>query len=147
MRPYRRSVQYYETDMMGIAHHANAIHWMEEARIDFMAQLGFPYRRMEEEGVLSPVRSVSCRYKKPCTFGDTVEIAVSVTGFNGVVLTLGYEVTMDGALICEGTSEHVFVRKGGGLLRLKRDLPEFCAAIEGLLPPEPGGPAPRKAES
>ena len=34
--PFHRKVQYYETDMMGITHHANYIHWMEEARIDFM---------------------------------------------------------------------------------------------------------------
>ena len=51
MKPYLRRVQYYETDMMGVAHHANYIHWMEEARIDFMQQLGFPYKRMEAEGV------------------------------------------------------------------------------------------------
>ena len=36
-------VQYYETDMMGVAHHANYIRWMEEARIDFMNQIGFPF--------------------------------------------------------------------------------------------------------
>ena len=52
---YTRSVRYYETDMMGVTHHANYIHWMEEARIAFMDQAGFPYTRMEEEGVISPV--------------------------------------------------------------------------------------------
>jgi len=36
MKPYIRKVQYYETDMMGVTHHANYIHWMEEARIDFI---------------------------------------------------------------------------------------------------------------
>ncbi len=51
MKPYTRKVQYYETDMMGVAHHAHYLHWMEEARIDFMQQLGFPYKRMEAEGV------------------------------------------------------------------------------------------------
>ena len=51
MKPYIRKVQYYETDMMGVAHHAHYLHWMEEARIDFMQQLGFPYKRMEAEGV------------------------------------------------------------------------------------------------
>ena len=40
MEPYIRKVQYYETDMMGVAHHANYLHWMEEARIRFMEQLG-----------------------------------------------------------------------------------------------------------
>ena len=134
MRPYLHRVQYYETDMMGVVHHANYLHWMEEARIDFMDQLGFPYARMEAEGVISPVRAVSCQYKRPCTFGDTLNIAVAVDGFNGVVLTLRYDMTResDGALVCQARSEHVFMRRGGGLLRMKRDMPEFSAALEGV---------------
>ena len=130
MRSYSRKVQYYETDMMGIAHHANYIHWMEEARIDFMEQLGYPYTRMEAEGVLSPVRSLSVQYKKPCTFGDTVEIAVSVESFNGVVLTIGYAMRAGENLVCEAKSEHVFVNRDGRLVRMKRDMPEFCQVLE-----------------
>ena len=134
MTPYTKKVQYYETDMMGIAHHANYIRWMEEARIDFMDQMGFPYARMEAEGIISPVRAVSCRYKKPCTFGDALRISVAVEGFNGVVLTLRYDMTReaDGALICQATSEHVFLRRDGGIIRMKRDMPEFSAALEGM---------------
>jgi acyl-CoA thioester hydrolase len=134
MQPYLKKVQYYETDMMGIAHHANYIRWMEEARIDFMDQMGFPYARMEAEGIISPVRAVSCRYKKPCTFGDALRISVAVEGFNGVVLTLRYDMTReaDGALICQATSEHVFLRRDGGIIRMKRDMPEFSAALEGM---------------
>ena len=135
MKPYIKKVQYYETDMMGIAHHANSIRWMEEARIEFLDQLGFPYARMEADGIISPVRAVSCQYKKPCTFGDTLSIAVTVDSFNGVVLTLGYDMTResDGALICQARSEHVFMHREGGLLRMKRDMPEFSAALEGVL--------------
>ena len=134
MKSYRKKVQYYETDMMGMAHHANYIRWMEEARIDFLDQLGFPYTRMEADGIISPVRAVSCQYKKPCTFGDTLSIAVTVDSFNGVVLTLGYDMTResDGALVCQARSEHVFMRREGGLLRMKRDMPEFSAALEGV---------------
>ena len=134
MKSYRKKVQYYETDMMGMAHHANYIRWMEEARIDFLDQLGFPYARMEADGIISPVRAVSCQYKKPCTFGDTLSIAVTVDSFNGVVLTLGYDMTResDGALVCQARSEHVFLRREGGLLRMKRDMPEFSAALEGV---------------
>ena len=134
MKPYIKKVQYYETDMMGMAHHANYIRWMEEARIDFLDQLGFPYARMEADGIISPVRAVSCQYKKPCTFGDTLSIAVTVDSFNGVVLTLGYDMTResDGALVCQARSEHVFLRREGGLLRMKRDMPEFSAALEGV---------------
>ncbi len=130
---YTRRVQYYETDMMGIAHHANYVHWMEEARIDFMDQIGYPYRRMEAEGVMSPVRAVSIQYKKPCTFGDEIAIFVSVEAFNGVVMTIRYEMTNEDSLICEARSEHVFVNREGRLVRMKRDMPEFCDIIEGLL--------------
>ena len=134
MNPYIKKVQYYETDMMGIAHHANYIRWMEEARIDFLDQLGFPYARMEADGIISPVRAVSCQYKRPCTFGDTLSIAVTVDSFNGVVLTLRYDMTREegGELLCQATSGHVFLRRNGGIIRMKRDMPEFCAALEGM---------------
>ena len=36
---YEHKTQYYETDQMGIIHHANYLHWFEEARIDIMDQL------------------------------------------------------------------------------------------------------------
>ena len=41
MQKYRHIVQYYETDKMGITHHSNYIRWMEEARIDFLRQIGW----------------------------------------------------------------------------------------------------------
>ncbi len=131
MKPYLRKVQYYETDRMGITHHANYVRWMEEARIDFMDQLGFPYAAMEAEGVLSPVKSLSCEYKHPCTFGDTLRIEVTVGGFNGVVITMLYEMrNQNEDLICTARSEHVFVNREGRFVRMKRDMPAFCEAID-----------------
>ena len=131
MKPYLHNVQYYETDMMGIVHHANYIRWMEEARIDFMDQLGFPYAAMEEKGIVSPVKALSCEYKAPCTFGDSIGVSVSVESFDGVVMAIRYEMRNSrGALICEARSEHVFVNRQGHFVRMKREMPEFCAAIE-----------------
>lgn len=129
---FKRTVQYYETDMMGIAHHANYIHWMEEARIDFMERIGYPYRRMEAEGVLSPVRALSVQYKKPCTFADEIAIEVGVESFNGVVMVIRYAMKRGDDVLCEARSEHVFVNREGRLVRMKREMPEFCAIIEEL---------------
>ena len=125
----KHRVQYYETDMMGVAHHANYIHWMEEARIDFMDRIGFPYRRMEAEGVLSPVKSLQVNYLKPCTFGDEVEITVGVKDFNGVVITITYDMRLEGERIFSGTSEHVFLDREGKFVRMRRKMPEFCDAV------------------
>ena len=36
LKIYEHKAQYYETDQMGIIHHANYLHWFEEARIDMM---------------------------------------------------------------------------------------------------------------
>ena len=132
MKPYRRKVQYYETDMMGIVHHANYIHWMEEARIDFMDQLGYSYTQMEEHGVFSPVLSLTCEYKHSCTFNDDVDITVSIAGFNGARLLLRYEIknAKTGEPICTASSEHAFVDKKGRVLRLKRAVPELSQKIE-----------------
>ena len=68
MEPYIIKARYYETDQMGIIHHANYIRWMEEARIDLMNQMGYPYRRFEEMGYLSPVLHAECEYKKSVKF-------------------------------------------------------------------------------
>ena len=54
MKPYEHKVQYYETDKMGIVHHSNYIRWMEEARIDFLDQIGWNYKVMEDNGIISP---------------------------------------------------------------------------------------------
>ena len=88
---YTHKVQYYETDKMGITHHSNYIRWMEEARIDYLETHGWSYARLEENGVLSPVVSVSCKYKKPTSFADKIEIDVTVKDFSDAFLTVGYK--------------------------------------------------------
>ena len=50
--PYRRLVQYYETDRMGIVHHSNYIRWFEEARTDFLRNNGIVYSDLEQSGVM-----------------------------------------------------------------------------------------------
>ena len=130
--PYKRTVQYYETDRMGVTHHANYIHWMEEARIDLMNQLGFPYADMETRNVLSPVKALSCEYRQSCTFGDEILISVSVESFNGVVMTILYDMrkTASGEQICTARSEHVFLDRNGHFVRMRKVMPEFCETME-----------------
>ncbi len=108
---YTRRVKYYETDMMGVVHHSNYIRWFEEARVEFLRDIDLSYRGMEEQGIMIPVVSVSCRYKTPATFDDEVIVRTSVKKYNGVVVELCYEVrrTSDNALIVTGESSHCFV--------------------------------------
>ena len=138
MTPYVHQVQYYETDRMGITHHSNYIRWMEEARVDFLRSICWGYDRLEAMGIVSPVTAVSCKYLASTTFDDEVSITLSVESFNGVTLCLGYVMTKsDGAQVCTGRTEHIFLNREGRFLRLKREFPDFHQALTALLPPSP----------
>lgn len=127
---YRHRVQYYETDKMGITHHSNYIRWMEEARIDFLSQIGWSFARLEAEGIISPVVSVDCRYKKTTTFADDVDITVEVEEFKGIRLKLIYQMfNEEQELVCEGHSEHCFLGQDGRPIRLKKEYLGFYEAL------------------
>ena len=127
---YLHKVQYYETDQMGIVHHSNYVRWMEEARIDFLARIGWDYKSMEDRGIFSSVTAVECRYKVSARFGDVVTVAVAVEEFRGVKLKLRYRMTRGDDLLCEGRSEHCFLNREGKIISLKRDYPVLYEALQ-----------------
>ena len=131
---YLHTVQYYETDKMGITHHSNYIRWMEEARIDFLSQIGWDYAKLEEKGILSPVLNVTCDYQKSTTFSDQISISVSVKEFKGVKLFLAYDMKdKDGNTVCSATSSHAFLNREGKPIRMKTEYPELFEALSNLV--------------
>ena len=123
---YKHKVQYYETDQMKIVHHSNYIRWFEEARTDFLEKAGFSYAWMEEHGIIIPVLSVAAEYKCMVHYGDEVIIAPFVEQFNGIKLSLRYEIrnAKTGVLTTTGTSAHCFLDKDYRPLRLKKEFPQ-----------------------
>ncbi|MBR6018872.1 MAG: acyl-CoA thioesterase [Lachnospiraceae bacterium] len=131
---YTHVVQYYETDKMGITHHSNYIRWMEEARVDFLSQIGWDYAKLEAAGIFSPVLNVSCDYKKTTTFSDKVTIRVSVQELRGVKLHLAYEMkNEEGTVVCLATSSHAFLNTDGKPIRLQQEQPGLFAALSSLI--------------
>ena len=132
---YVHIVQYYETDRMGITHHSNYIRWMEEARVDFLSQIGWDYAKLEAAGIVSPVLSVNCEYKRSTTFSDKISVGVSVKEFKGVRLFLYYEMKNEaGETVCLGTTSHTFLNTEGKPVILKREHPEFYGVLCSLAP-------------
>ena len=130
---YIHTVQYYETDKMGITHHSNYIRWMEEARVDFLSQIGWKFAKLEAMGIVSPVLSVTCDYKYPTRFADKVYIRVSVKEFKGVKLFLSYEMkNEDGVVVCTATSSHAFLTKEGKPIRVQKEYPDFYKTLSEL---------------
>ena len=138
MQPYIHTVQYYETDKMGITHHSNYIRWMEEARVDFLRQIGWSYDMLEKNGIFSPVTAVDCRYVSSTTFADEITIRIAVKEFRGVRLVLSYTMTKsDGTTACTGCSEHCFLHADGSFIRMKKEYPEFYRILSEMAASEP----------
>ena len=130
---YTHQTQYYETDQMGIIHHSNYIRWFEEARVNFLAQIGYPYDRFEKElKLISPVLEVQCRYRSMVHFGDTVDISAWVAHTNGIKLEFAYEIRdhETGELKSQGYSCHCFLNAEGNPISLKRTVPELNEILE-----------------
>ena len=122
MYQYRRTVQYYETDKMGITHHANYIKWMEVSRIGFLDSIGLPFQSVEAMGIVSPVVSLSIDYQSPSTFGDEILIGVTVASYTGVRLEVRYtmENSRTGTKVATAVSKHCFLRDDR-ILSLKKE--------------------------
>ncbi len=127
MHTYIHRVNYYETDKMGITHHSNYIRWMEEARADYLKSLGYGLRRLETDGITSPVVSVECRYKHTTTFDDEIKIEVAIEKYNSVKLELSYIMTelITGTVVLTAKSAHCFIDDKGKPIIVKKLFPEF----------------------
>ena len=129
-------VLYFETDRMGIVHHSNYVRWMEEARIEYMRSHGVDYFKIETQGVLMPVVTISCKYIVSARFDDIVSIHTTLTEYNGIRMKFTYKMYFKDTdtLICEGTSEHCFIdEQKRNLLNLKKRLPEEHTVISSLV--------------
>ena len=134
IKPYKHTVQYYETDRMGFAHHSNYIRWMEEVRSDFFDQIKWPYVKTEEMGIISPVVSLECKYKHPTTYADVVSIEITVQEVKRAKLRVCYVMkNQHGDLVCEAASEHCFLDKAGNIVRMDKQFPEFYADMLNLI--------------
>lgn len=123
--PYRHKVQYYETDCMKVVHHSNYIRFFEEARVDFLEQIGAGYVALEAAGYVSPVLSASANYKSMTAYGEELYILVKLSEYKGARFYFTYKVidVATGTLRATGETSHCFL-KNGSLVNLKKELPE-----------------------
>lgn len=127
IRPYERKVFYYETDKMSIMHHSNYIRIFEETRVHYLNEAGMPFEEIEAAGVLMPVLSVECSYKRPLVFDEPFAVFPKITKFNGTTLHLSYRIVSrkTGELCAEGSSSHCFTDLDMKPLRTKNRYPDI----------------------
>lgn len=132
---FKRTINYYETDKMGIVHHSNYIRFLEEARVFLFREIGMPYEKVEEEGMMIPVLEVNCNYKNHITYADTIIINSKITEFNGVRLSVEYTIVEEKTkkVVMTAKTKHCFTNKNLKPINLKKYNLEYYEKISEIM--------------
>ena len=132
---YTRKLNYYETDRMGVIHHSNYIRFLEEARCEWLEKQNIPMSYLEENGVTIPTLEVNVKYKYHVTSGDIITIIPKITEFNGVRMTLTYDVvdSKSNKNVIEAETKHCFTDKNLKPINLKKYNENFYNIFKDLV--------------
>ncbi len=122
-------VRYCETDAQGYVHHANYFQYFEMARVEQLLATGYDYADLERDGVFLVVNKISCRYHRPCRFGDVLRLEISTVRARAARIDHEYRLSRGAELLAEGQSTIACVDRQGRVQRL----PDFL-----LIPEEQG---------
>lgn len=85
-------VRYGETDQMGVVYHGNYAQYLEIGRIEWLRELGVSYKKMEEEGIMLPVISLSLNYKKSACYDDLIYVKTQLHKMPTARIEFDYEI-------------------------------------------------------
>ena len=127
MISYKRRAVYYETDRMKIVHHSNYIRYFEEARINFMHEIGCDVLEMENKVLLIPNVDAYARYIKPIRFSDEFNVDVKLTQFTGSRMVFEYKITLckTNEVAATGHTMHCFASESLKPVSIKHTFPEY----------------------
>jgi acyl-CoA thioester hydrolase len=74
----KKRVQFHDTDLMGVVHHANYLKYFEEARVDWLRWAGLEATHFPHCDRLLAVVSSGVEHLSPCRFGEELEINLQV---------------------------------------------------------------------
>ena len=134
-------VPYADVDQMGFVYYANYLVYFEMARAHLLRDAGFPYARLEQQGVMLPVIEAHCDYKKPANFDDLLVIISRCVELRGPRLRIEYEVVRrargdqsheeccaEEELLMTGHTVHACMSPEGRVLRPPKELKGLVAA-------------------
>ena len=130
------TVRYAETDRMGIVHHSVYPIWYELARTDLSKQVGFPYSKMEEIGLFTPLVELNCKYFSPATYDDDLVVTATVSKLTPARVVFSYEVFKENNMdkpINIGYTVHAIVNKDMKPINTKKLFPNIYNAMEKMM--------------
>lgn len=125
--PYSHTlrVRFSETDAMGIVHHSRYLPYLEEARVEYLREIGHPYTSLRDEGVDIAVLEAAVRYRQPLRFDDLVTVHVAFGPATRTTFQIGYLLTVAGEVRATAVTVHGCITAAGRPVRL----PAWLAAL------------------
>lgn len=103
-------VRYAETDQMSYVYYGNYAMYYEVGRVEALRQLGFQYKKLEEQGIMMPVLDLQCKFLAPAKYDELLTIKVIIPELPKVRMYFEYEVTNEqNQLVNEGKTTLVFL--------------------------------------
>lgn len=103
-------IRYAETDQMGVVYHGNYAQFFEIGRTEWLRSLGITYKKMEEKGIMLPVISLNCNFKKSAFYDDILTVTTKLKKAPTVKIEFDYEITnQHNELICIGNTILAFI--------------------------------------
>ena len=135
MKVYKTDIRvpYSDTDSMGIVHHTNYIKYFEMGRTEYLREAGYPYAKLEEQGIWLPIASVYCEYKSPARYDDILTVHTRVKEFKGATIIMAYEIYKKEkqALVALGETKHPVTDNTLKPIRLRNVHPEVYEMLKG----------------
>jgi acyl-CoA thioester hydrolase len=131
----RHRVAFYETDAMGIVHHANYVRFLELARVVWLDEHDRPYREYAAEGLHFATTHLEVDYRKSASFDDWLDVTAWMEWVRGVSLRMAYEIRRGEELVATAATEHAMVDLDG---RPRRIPAERRAVLLQRVAPRPG---------
>jgi acyl-CoA thioester hydrolase len=109
----QRRVRFHETDAMGVVHHASYLRYLEDARVDFLRQLGRPYSTLRDvDGIEFAVIGIELAYRTPLAFDELFEVHAGISSVRRASFTIEYLVERDGVAVLDGHTRHATLEIG-----------------------------------
>ena len=89
---YERRTDYVETDKMGVVHNSIYFWYFENGRTETMRSLDFPYKEVEQRGVIMPLVEQYCKYVSPSFYDDILIIRTFIDEFPTSKFCFRYEI-------------------------------------------------------
>ena len=109
-------VHFYDTDTMGVVHHANYIRWFETGRVEFLRSVGITLTEMMSDGILFPLTEIQAKFIHSAKFDEDLELETTAVELTKVKMEFKYKIRRqsDGELLVKGHSQNVFTNTATG---------------------------------